>query len=64
MKIKLNLRIILRARKNNKKPAKKIHPGNSVMNEVLVKVNAKIIINMISGNQMQIIKSVKFLLKI
>lgn len=64
MKIKLNLRIILKARKNNKKPAKKIRPVNSVMNEVLVKVNAKIIINMITGNQMQIIKSVKYLLKI
>jgi hypothetical protein len=64
MKIKLNLRIILKARKNNKKLAKKTPPENSVMKEVLVRVNAKIIINMISGNQMQIIKSVKFLLKI
>ena len=64
MKIRLNPRIILRERKNNKKPVKKIPANNSVMNEVLVKVNAKIIINMIIGNRMQIIKSVRFLLKI
>jgi len=64
MKIRLNPRIILRGRKNNRKPVKKIPPNNSVMRGVLVKANAKIIINMIIGNRMQIIKSVRFLLKI
>lgn len=64
MKIKLNLKIILKERKNNKKPARKIRPVNNVMKEVLVRVNVKIIINMIIGNRMLIIKSVKFLLKI
>jgi hypothetical protein len=64
MKIKLNRRIIHKARKNNRKPVKKTRPENNVMNEVQVRVNGKIIISMIIGNRMQIIKNVKFLLKI